>query len=1012
MFGRAKILRTLGCFCRGVTVTAALWMSVVPLVIPLQMSMTTISHAQANVIFPSNLSVAQLVQNIARDGNGNALEITNVIDGPNGFRVVQFISIANGQIVSQVESNTPNIGGGGNTGNQGNAGNTGGTNGTDAAAAIDGAIPVIVEEVIDGDVAKTFGINFSDILFGAAADVQELRDRARANNPPLIEVVPTDGNQPAAQPQIAPNVEEETSSIQTEDSRANLRKALGNLINERAELRRNGQGDSDEAQEIQSQINEILGELDPDGPFGRPTQEEDERSARTQEEQGFVESDECKKCRLEARSLQEQVWQANDQINELIKQRAVLGDLPIPGRLVRQLNIGPLPDDELQEFLPLQGNVGGFTEEQIVDLAKQGGLSESEIQTLKDQIDDQVIADAKAQDKASLDRIKKQLVDDAEREQDHLKKRNEITAEITKIREKNPAFHNIKDDGTSIPISDTIREIDTLARSTNVRLNRNAPFNKSRPPIIGVFGVITLGVAKVDDLLELVEESDQISDNDKNKIRFLAGRLNLLRDLESLDRKRNNIDKRIADIRTLRKELEDEKKLFETTAFNVQKFIENVLAIEVFEAIDKIKTENFKNRVDQELTRTRRLKDELQSKYEAKLKKIHEDCPEENAFFENGHSSVGQTLIASVDTSHKKAFHRVNRPSNYLGKLRQEARTRPLAFAASTENNKKPSRSIDNITQPPVRQGFALQGNDHQLNARFDLREWRQKQKRLYGQRVSLGERANPGEEDGRPLIDLPGILGDKRFNLFGASSITIGRNNDGGLGQDSLSYAVSGGFSWLAHPKLNIGLAGRYSDGDIDSTVAAIDTATWGIAAFAQTQVELGEQKINLEGIAAYSRSDIDSLFNTAGVITTTDDVNLTAFSSQIKASTSFKLDEFLVSPFASLSYIATDREAFTLSDGQFQNGVNNEQVTFSAGSSLSTSFLVPDTEITLSPNLGFGVFGTVTDGSDVGLSVNGGLGIKTRRGISGSLGVGFSGFTGNTSNLSFSGNISIPLN
>ena len=146
--------------------------------------------------------------------------------------------------------------------------------------------------------------------------------------------------------------------------------------------------------------------------------------------------------------------------------------------------------------------------------------------------------------------------------------------------------------------------------------------------------------------------------------------------------------------------------------------------------------------------------------------------------------------------------------------------------------------------------------------------------------------------------------------------------------------------------------------------------------------------------------------------MITTADDVNTTAFSSQVKASTSFQLDKLTLSPFASLSYIATDRDEFTLSDGQFQDGISDDIVIFNGGASLGGSIQLPDSEIILSPSLGLGVFSNLTNDGGTGLSANGSLGIKTKKNINGSVGVGFSGLTGGTSNLSFSGNISIPLN
>ena len=383
---------------------------------------------------------------------------------------------------------------------------------------------------------------------------------------------------------------------------------------------------------------------------------------------------------------------------------------------------------------------------------------------------------------------------------------------------------------------------------------------------------------------------------------------------------------------------------------------------------------------------------------------------------------TGQDLLDTVDGP-DATFAALPKPTAGERAIdRLLAPTKPTARAARTASQKFNQR-FENRAKPGVQATFygprritshngVTAIGDRGINASFDLREWRQTQERKYGQTVRTDAEGNPVVDNSIPLIDLPSIFGDNRFNLFASSSATIGNSSAAGGDQDSVSYGFSGGASWLIHPKLNIGLAGRYSDGDIDSTISEIDTSTWGIAAFAQTQLDAGKQKINLEGIIAYSRSDVDSLFNNAGVITTANDVNTTAFSTQLSASTSFKLNKLSFSPFASISYIATDRDAFTVSDGQFQNGVDDDQVIFSGGSSLSGSFFLPDTEILLSPSLALGFFGTVADNANIGLSANGGLGITTKRGITSSLGVGFSGLTGGTSNLSFSGNISIPIN
>lgn len=335
------------------------------------------------------------------------------------------------------------------------------------------------------------------------------------------------------------------------------------------------------------------------------------------------------------------------------------------------------------------------------------------------------------------------------------------------------------------------------------------------------------------------------------------------------------------------------------------------------------------------------------------------------------------------------------------------------AFSRLAEDNDRDVSAVESFgarAQEPgrvtIRNGIAAISKSA-LKARFDLRSWRSGQAEQTAQTANAGAQSGAGEGD--PLIALPGFLADERFNLFASTTVSLGENAE--ADQDSVSFAISGGISWLVHPRLNVGLAGRYQDAEIDGSVSDIDADTWGISAFAQSRLPLGEQAINLEGIVAYSRSNLDSVFNNVGVVTTADSTT-EAFSTQVKASESFRIDNFSVTPFVSVTYIQTDQEAFVLSDEQLAPGATNDQVTLSSGASLSTSFELPESDIVLSPSLGVGAFGTVTDGGNLGVSANGGLGFKSKSGIGGGFGVGFSGLTGDAQNLSFSGNISIPLN
>lgn len=911
-----RVLRAIAAACLFVFVLATFWMGALPEALTLRSGLTNYAQAQG-AIFPSDLSVAQLQQNIARDANGNALERTNVIDGPNGLQVVQFIDIATGEIVSQVESNTPNAGGGnagggGNTG--GNVGNTGGISGDDAAAKIDGVSSVTNPETVDGDVLSVFGI------VNAIQQADDLEKR-------LADFF--GGGRPSLEEQLEEELDnaqrQQNSSIINQGNANGPLAPLGNNPNPQpAQPARGNNG------------NRVAIVRDENG-----AEESGTGNATSSGDNG-----KCAECLAELKVLEEQRDGIPARIEEI-------------GKRIDEL-LQELRDPEA--FPALEVNDEDSLES-LRNRALSSGVSEERIDQIYNDIDNFAGADA------------------------------DLDAEIT----------NAQQDVDYL--NDSIKTQEDNLNELNKDLEALKSDDQSNPAV----GIIKIGTKSA------IEKTKQSIVRQKKELQESEIRLSNAKSVK------NTFDSIEIDIRE-----NDNKFLnfFDQLAESHQKEILEDFGSELGELVvqvNKFKRDDLDGQLDDLISERKFLRDEELNRIKLEIKrkkfKISRDCPSGSASSNN---------FVPIENNTSQPFDLLHRKSAQRSQAQTESiQNRPTVFERVT--NKQPSStnferrfsstnpSVSTLAYGPRRitsNNGVTAISDRAVNARFDLRKWRKTQERQYGQAASLGERVDPNVEDGRPLIDLPGFLGDNRFNLFGASSVSIGNNDVGGLGQDSISYSASGGVSWLVLPKLNVGLAARYSDGDIDSFDASIDTSTWGIAAFAQTQVESKIGKINLEGIIAYSRSDIDSLFNNAGVITTANDVNTTAFSSQVKASTSFTFDNVSISPFVSLSYIATDRDAFTLSDGQFQNGVNGDQVTFSAGSSLGTSFVIPDTEILLSPSLGLGTFGTVTNGGNVGLSANGSLGIQTKSGVSGGLGVGFSGLTGGTSNLSFSGNISIPLN
>lgn len=331
---------------------------------------------------------------------------------------------------------------------------------------------------------------------------------------------------------------------------------------------------------------------------------------------------------------------------------------------------------------------------------------------------------------------------------------------------------------------------------------------------------------------------------------------------------------------------------------------------------------------------------------------------------------------------------------------RSRRKTHATGYAFSDARQGHAQRAIDRTVGTNRQPGFFVSGRDRRVNARFDLRQWRH----AYGDaKDGITSRINAAHTTN----GLSALFANPKFNLFASFGGAFGENKAGGLGQDSSSYGMSGGVSYLVIPNLNLGVAGRFGKADIDSARSQIDASTWGIAGFAQTQI-IG---INLQATAAWSRTDIASLFNNVGVITDADTVT-TAFSGQVTASTSFAIANLSISPSASISYIGTERDAFALSDGQVAPGQGNDLVVFGLGSSFGTTFDLFDGGLRLSPSVGFGVSDTARDLGNPSLTTSAGLGIAGTNGISGNLGVGFSGVTGDTRNISFNGGLTIPLN
>lgn len=333
-----------------------------------------------------------------------------------------------------------------------------------------------------------------------------------------------------------------------------------------------------------------------------------------------------------------------------------------------------------------------------------------------------------------------------------------------------------------------------------------------------------------------------------------------------------------------------------------------------------------------------------------------------------------------------------------------------VAFAAGPASTTRTNFGAKTPRQSTI--PVTIKGN--RLVGKFDLRQMR-KTLRIEAA-AAAGQRS-----DGGPLVELPGIFGDERFNIWVSPNVSIQDNTRSGPNQDGTTVSISGGASWLVQQGLNIGLVARYANTNLKGSGAKTTSDTWSAGAFIQALIA---EQVNLTVAGVYSHSDIDSRFTTAGV-TARGDANADAFSTQAKLSRSFKMGDFTITPALSASYVHINRKAFTLSDGTFVPGGKSNQLTFSGGPSISRTFVMPESEIEITPSLGVNFFVNASraksfldanfvrrKSGNYGVSVSGGLGFKTPSGINWAINGGFSGSEGGQRSYTIGGNLTVPLN
>lgn len=960
------------------------------------------------------------------DGVVENLEIVNTGSAPaNGDLEVEISNAVVGATVT-VSINCVPVGGAG-----GNAGAGGGLNGNAVRDQVTGTFSVTNPETVDGSVFDVFGVSFSKALFEQAIEAQRVVD---AIIDPLAEFGEgARGDEGQADEQQNPQQPADNAAV------------LVNPEPQRGGRAEAGANPDNQVPEANLPQRRVLGVNRDEEQQTSDDKENDNDNEEESEETAKGGADPCAECRFELAGLQVRRGELLQAIEDAEIEISVLNQ-----RIGEVLN-NAFFNSESPFSEPLTRFDGNIATDpaaierlvtQTIEQVEQTAVVEFDVandfvgvQTTKGVFEGFALTREEASSlvRASLDRSDPSFDQDVRQKEDEIRRR--------RLEDRNPNLGDTEERVNFAEFDLELAQGQLEFREERIADAREAIANaeKEVKRITDSAGLSNEGAKELIEnainndfstLLSDLARGDQTTDAKKeafDELLSLSGQLGGAGDtIRQADEVRARLNQEIQEAETAVAAARQEQREAERKA--AQDLSENPILVSSEDSIREAALERL-----QDLLRDFLVKKEgelLDAKIrinESDLKRLEIDIAEKEAKlllcitqnrqssleldpFNSGFGLPEQTSIASVErlVSGRAASF----PSSQLAFVPATAFTEVTFSRVTDGDGRDVSAAADSFAvsaQEPgrvtVRNGITAISKST-LKGRFDLRSWRSNQDRQSAQTANAG--GQPGAGEGDPLIELPGFLADERFNLFASTTVSLGENDE--ADQDSVSFAISGGISWLAHPRLNVGLAGRYQQAEIDGSVSDIDADTWGISVFAQSRLPLGEQAINLEGIVAYSRSDLDSVFNNVGVVTTADSTT-EAFSTQVKASESFSIESFSITPFVSATYIQTEQEAFILSDEQFAPGASNDQVTLSSGASLSTSFELPESDITLSPSLGVGAFGTVTDGGNLGVSANGGLGFKSRSGISGGFGVGFSGLTGDSQNLSISGNISIPL-
>lgn len=276
---------------------------------------------------------------------------------------------------------------------------------------------------------------------------------------------------------------------------------------------------------------------------------------------------------------------------------------------------------------------------------------------------------------------------------------------------------------------------------------------------------------------------------------------------------------------------------------------------------------------------------------------------------------------------------------------------------------------------------------------------------------------------------DLPGLLGDRRFNAWIDGAYTWTDDDRTGAEASSEAGIVRAGLHYTFHPRVGVGGIFRYAFNESDRSDRSVTTDGDGFGASVYSQVRLPYGAV-LSPVFAYERANTDIAIANGGTTVTgnfdTDIFTLGGtLSRRFRVDTGMKNTGFFIDPNLTLSYIAAKRRRYVRDDGEVIPGEDSEQGTFVFGPTIGLQIRNVSENIALiQPTLGvngnwnflrpdsyLSTSNTVVSTPTAFGSVTGGLSVALTNGLNGQINGTYSGFGSDVTSTSIFGRLALPF-